>query len=331
MLNHDEINRRVNRLTPKKRYKSLYEISEIEPPGEGIKTGWSNIDRLILGLQPNRLNEFVGYTSHGKTAGMVSVINHNLDNDLLAVYATGDDSPEALLWKFIAFRLGMRMADVMKESKQWRNDCIAEHFDKRLIVHAPDDDGVHSVDSLAVTIQQIQDDLGRQVDLVCYDYLGTLQEASEGKAISQGAAAFKRLVRTFPNSTFILGHQCNRQAVSGVVKGLETHHVEYGGVKECDGVMVGFRRRIDTEELSEEDTEHEALVPTVNISVMKNKVTGARSAVEGYRMAIDPISGVIRELTRQEMFANVRSLEEVRQSIQFKKVDFKSRRTMEDE
>jgi hypothetical protein len=243
------------------------------------------------------------------------------------MYATGDDSPEALLWKFIAFRLNMRLADVMRESKAWRNDCIKEHLDGRLIVHAPDDDGVHSVDSLAVAIQQLQEDEGRNVNLFCYDYLGTLQESAEGKAISQGAAAFKRLVRTFPDTTFILGHQCNRQAVSGVVKGLETHHVEYGGVKECDGVMVGFRRRIDTEDLSDEDSNHESVVPTVNISVMKNKVTGARSPVEGYRMAIDPTSGCIRELTREEQFYNVRTLEEVK----FKRSDFKMRRQADDQ
>lgn len=323
MLSEHDIRQRELAYTPKRRYQQLEEIADIVPPGEGIKTGWHKVDNLILGLQPNRMNEFVGYTSHGKTAGMISVVNHNLDNDLLTIYVSGDDSPESLLWKFIAFRLSMRLEDVMRQDTTWRHHMIRDHFAKRLIIAT--DDKAFSADTLAALIDQIQEDMNRQADIVCFDYLGTLDESKEGNSITQGALAFKKVVRTFPDTTFILGHQCNRGAVTGAAKGLETYHVEYGGVKECDGVMIGFRRRIDTEELSDEDLQHESLVPTVNLSVMKNKVTGNRSAIEGYRMAIDPVSGLVRELSQQEQYYNVRSIQEVR----LKRSEFKERRAEE--
>ena len=308
-LTRNEIQQREADLRPLRSYSTLSELAAIEPPEKGIQTGWPEIDRLILGLQPNRLNEFVGYTSHGKTSGMATVMYNNLGNDLLMLYVSGDDSRESLLWKFLGMQHGLTFNDVLGQSRSWRTEKALE-LENRLVIHADD----HlSVVTIARIVDAMQENYGRKVDLVCFDYLGVLEESQGGQSIQAGALGFKKLIRLFPESTFVLGHQCNRGATRDTSGGLELHHVEYGGVKECDGVMIGFRRRIDTEELREEELSHEQQVPTTNISVMKNKVLGKRSPIAGYRYAIDTTTSMIRPLTRAETTNSAATLEDIKQ------------------
>lgn len=317
-MDRSEIARREDRWRPKKLYHTSSELASIQPPSQGIPTGWDYIDDAIMALQPNRLNMFVGYLSHGKTAGMCTVIVNNMKsgNDLLTVYASGDDSPESLLWKFIAMHDEVSSQWIIKESSpEWRRNRAAELFDGRLVIATPETS--FNIDKLGQLVDQVQQDYGRSVDMLCYDYLGTLDEAQNGTSVRAAAVGFKRLVRLLPDTVVVVGHQCNRQVVSGGAKGLETRHVEFGGVVETDGVMIGFRRRIDTEELEDSVRDHESHVPTTNVSVMKNKVTGRRTSVEGKRFTIDPICGIIREQTRAEQFHNLRSIEEA-PSIRFK-------------
>lgn len=305
-LTQAEIARRASSLEPERSYATLSELAAIEPPGLGIQTGWQEIDRLILGLQPNRLNEFVGYTSHGKTSGMATVVYNNLDTKLM-LYLSGDDSRESLLWKFLSMKHNITMEEVMIRPQAWRLENARE-LESNLVVHG--DNNISCFD-IAKIIDNMQDEYGKLVDLVCFDYLGMLTEAM-GTQIAQGAAAFKDVVRMFPETVFVLGHQCNRGAVRDTSGGLELHHVEFGGVKECDGVMIGFRRRIDTEDLRDEDYDHEQQVPTTNISVMKNKVTGKRSPVAGYRYAIDTTTSMLRPLTKTETRHNVVSMDDIK-------------------
>jgi KaiC/GvpD/RAD55 family RecA-like ATPase len=308
-LTRNEIQQREADLRPLRSYSTLSELAAIEPPEKGIQTGWPEIDRLILGLQPNRLNEFVGYTSHGKTSGMATVMYNNLGNDLLMLYVSGDDSRESLLWKFLGMKHNLTFNDVLAQSRSWRTEKALE-LESQLVIHADD----HlSVVTIARIVDAMQENYGRKVDLVCFDYLGVLEEAQGGQSIQAGALGFKKLIRLFPESTFVLGHQCNRGATRDTSGGLELHHVEYGGVKECDGVMIGFRRRIDTEELREEELSHEQQVPTTNISVMKNKVLGKRSPIAGYRYAIDTTTSMIRPLTRAETTNSAATLEDIKQ------------------
>src|SRR5436190_6433649 len=307
-LTNAEIAAREAELNPRRTYETLSELAAIEPPEQGIPTGLQEIDRLILGLQSNRMNEFVGYTSHGKTSGMATVVYNNLDSGRLMLYASGDDSKESLLWKFLGQAHNLTLNEVMGQPKGWRQEKSLE-LERSLVIHG--DDHINTV-TIARIIDAMEQDYQRQVDLVCFDYLGVLEEAAGGSSIQAGALKFKELIRLFPATTFVLGHQCNRGAVRDISGGLELHHVEYGGVKECDGVMIGFRRRIDTEDLRDEDINHEALVPTTNISVMKNKVTGRRSPVAGYRYAIDTTTSMLRPLTKSEANANVVTLDDVR-------------------
>jgi hypothetical protein len=318
MLPDNEIANRAMRLAPRRFYQTLSEIALIEPPVKGVATGWPDVDRILsggaidasIGLQPNRLNEAVGYTSHGKTNGMLSIMLHNLESGMLQVIASGDDSPEALLWKIIAMQQNMHITDVMAQTKQWRNHIIAEHLEGRIIIATPLGDEDWNAGNIAVLIESIQQDVNRKVDLFCFDYLGTMKEAANGQ-IASGASQFKKIVRTFPQTVFLLGHQCNRSIVTGSAgNGLETKHIEYGGVKECDGVIIGFRRRVDTEVLTDEIRNHEELVPTTNINVIKNKPTGTISSPTGYRHAIDTTSGRIIPLKRDEQHHNVKSIQE---------------------
>lgn len=317
MLNSDDISRRIQALTtPGERlFRSLGEIAEHERPTQGIQTGLNGIDSLTGGLQPGRLNTFVGYTSHGKTTGMLTTICNNIDAGLKMLLVSGDDTDDDILFKLLAMRHQMSPEDVSVKGKRWRRDAVAELEGQVVIAGAGT--SAWNVDSLALVIEDFKECTGAYPDLVGYDYLTTLSfpgQAGEPYAVvPKQARAIKDLIRAYRHTTFMVGHQCNRGIVSGNVTALLTRHVEYGGVQETDGVMIGFRRKLDTEDLSDEQIEEEGRYPTVNVSVMKNKVTGKRSPnPAGFLYSIDPISGIIRERTIDELRAKPRTLQAVK-------------------
>lgn len=294
-------------------YRSLDAIAEDEITEEGINIGLDAIDRITGGLRAGRLNLYVGYTSHGKTAGMLTTIVNNLD-DLCCLFITGDDTDHEILSKILAMSHGITTDDVRRHGAEWRRKQVRDLSD-RLFIAAPQK-GSYSIDSLAVIVDRAMSLFGQVPDLIGFDYLTLLTQNSEDtnvfSNVRKQVLGFKQLIRTFPEATYMVGHQCNRGVLT--YQGpLMTNHIEAGGVAETDGVIVGFRRKIDTERLTEEQVYEEAEFPTVNVSVLKNKVTGRRSPNPiGVVYAIDPISGKLRERTPEEKRGKVASLADAR-------------------
>lgn len=298
-------------------FRSMGEIADDEPPDEGIPIGLRGIDNLTGGLQPGVLNLFVGYTSHGKTAGMLTTIVNNIANEVPTLFVTGDDTDVAVLYRLLAMWQGMSVSDVKAKGKRWRRDAIAK-FEGFLQIAAPAY-GSYNVDSLAVMMEHFKNNKGCYPELMGFDYLTllTAQGTDAGEPMGQvrkQALAMKQFIRTFRHCTFMVGHQCNRSTLARSVRAaLETQHIEYGGNQETDGVIIGFRRRRDTEILTDDDMANEAEFPTVNVNVMKNKVTGVISPhPKGYVYAIDTTSGLIRERTMEEKRGRVVGLADVR-------------------
>lgn len=294
-------------------FRSLDEIAEDEITEEGINIGLDAIDRTTGGLRAGRLNLFVGYTSHGKTAGMLTTIVNNLDN-LCSLFITGDDTDHEILSKVLAMSHGITTDDVRRYGAQWRRDQARELSD-HLFIAAPQK-GNYTIDSLAVIVDRAIDLFGQVPDLIGFDYLTllALRDSDENiySNVRKQALAFKQLIRIFPQATYMVGHQCNRTVLTSQGP-LMTNHIEAGGVQETDGVIVGFRRKVDTERLTEEQIYEEAEFPTVNVSVLKNKVTGRRSPNPiGVVYAIDPVSGMLRERTQEERRGKVTSLADAR-------------------
>jgi replicative DNA helicase len=70
----------------------------------------------------------------------------------------------------------------MERPKFWRLEH-SEALESNLVVHG--DDHI-SVNDIGRIVDSMQDDYGKQVDLVCFDYLGVLTESGGGQAVTAG-------------------------------------------------------------------------------------------------------------------------------------------------
>lgn len=279
-------------------YRPLDEIAATVPTVAGLSTGLDAIDRMTGGLRPRKLNLVVGFSSHGKTALMLSIIVRNLDKRCLFISA--DDTDDILLMKLLAMHLGCSVADVEAAGPAWRINAAREHF-PNLAIAVPQESNSYSVDQLKQLYHMVSVQMGAPVELVGFDYLSLLTlrqgEVENGAlATRQKAIEIKQLIRETPDAVWMVGQQCNRGAGSNCPALLMTH-VEFGGIQETDGVMIGCRRRVDTTQMSDHQLWEESIAPTTNISVMKNKVTGVKSENPvGIPYLIDPVSGLIRPM-----------------------------------
>lgn len=289
-------------LNTQRLYRPLSAIASSVPSVAGLTLGLPPIDKLTGGLRPRKLNLFVGFSSHGKTSIMLSTIVRNLDKRCLFISA--DDTDDLILTKLMAMHYGCSTDDIEQAGPDWRAAAVATDF-PNLIVASPQVGASYSIDELHWLYDMASNDLGGPVELVAFDYLSLLmlrQGDSDNGAMNTRAKAIalKEVIRQTSDAVWMVGQQCNRQAGANCPALLMTH-VEYGGIQETDGVMVGCRRRIDTETLTDHQLWEEERCPTTNVSIMKNKVTGKRSPNPvGIPMAIDPVSGLVRELTEAD-------------------------------
>jgi hypothetical protein len=283
-------------------YRSLAAVAETVPSIAGLPLGLTSIDRLTGGLRPRKLNLFVGFSSHGKTSLMMSTVARNLDKRCLFVSA--DDTDDVLLTKLLAMHYQCSTDDVEAAGPVWRRQAVELNF-PNIIIATPQSGSLYSLDELRWLYDMASEDLGGPVELVAFDYLSLLAlrggDSDNGALNTRAKAiALKEVIRATPEAVWMVGQQCNRQAGANCPALLLTH-VEYGGIQETDGVMIGCRRRIDTTTLTDHQLWEEERCPTTHISVMKNKITGKRSPNPvGVPYAIDPVSGIIRELTAED-------------------------------
>lgn len=291
-------------------YRSLSDVARHVEPGGGILTGFAEIDALTNGLRANKLNLVVGRSNHGKTAFAKSVFVNN--PDLPKVYITADDSDDIILRDMLAMSLHLSVSEVESRGPDWRARMVGELFGDRLVVAYNPSGSSYSVAQIKVLLDQAMEDLGEPPQLVAFDYLELLrvdQQREPFTTVKRQISDLKSIIR-HSDMTWMILHQCNRGAMGNGP--LTMSSLNYGGEQETDGVMVGCRRAIDTEDLSDEEKELESsLRPTVNVSVMKNKVTGKRSNPDGFRYLIDPVSGYLREILRSDVPPPRRSAEVV--------------------
>lgn len=301
-LSEPQIRERVQALRSAGLYRPLSAIATTVPTVAGLTLGLPPIDRLTGGLRPRKLNLFVGFASHGKTSLMLSTIVRHLDKRCLFVSA--DDTDDLILTKLMAMHFGCSTDDIEQAGPDWRATAVQEAF-PNLIIASPQVGASYSIDELHWLYDMASSDLGGPIQLVAFDYMSLLtlrQGDTDNGAMNTRAKAIalKEVIRKCSDAVWMVGQQCNRQAGSNCPALMMTH-VEYGGIQETDGVMIGCRRRIDTETLTDHQMWEEERCPTTNVSVMKNKITGKRSAnPAGVPMAIDPTTGLVRELTEQD-------------------------------
>lgn len=283
-------------------YRPLSAVAETVPSVAGLMLGLPYVDRLTGGLRPRKLNLVVGFSSHGKTSLMLSTIVRHTDKR--AMFISADDTDDILLHKLIAMHAGISTEQVALEGPQWRSRYAAEHF-PLLEICAPVTGATYTTDEMSFMYDEISDRMGGAVEIIGFDYLSLLAlrqgESDNGVYnISQKARAIKELIRRTPEAIWMVGQQCNRSASTNC-PALGFAQVENGGVAETDGVMIGCRRRLHTEPMSDHQLWEEERCPTTNVSVMKNKVTGRTSPnPAGVAHAIDPTSGLIRELMTED-------------------------------
>jgi KaiC/GvpD/RAD55 family RecA-like ATPase len=283
-------------------FRSLVEIASTEPKQEGILTGLTYLDRLTSGLRPGKLNLVAAYTSHGKTALMLTTGVANMAEDSPWLFFTADDSDDIVLGKIMAMLYGMPVEEVDAKGPRWRAQQATE-LEGQVLVCAPQRSSSYSIEEMLWVYEEVTEFWGRPPAFCCFDYLSLLSlsdTADERQNVVKKARNLKALARRTGDSVWLVGHQCKKEAGSDC-NALTLNHLEYGGHQESDGVVIGCRRRIDTTKMPDWELELEAESPTTNISVLKNKITGRRSPNPiGLPHVIDPVSGILREMTDPE-------------------------------
>lgn len=294
MLTKEEIAARVGHDL----YRPMTEIAAYEPSIEGITTGLSYIDKLTSGLRPKKLNLCGGYSGNGKTSLMLSTIVAN--PGMLSLFITSDDTDDLVQTKLIAMHAHMSTEDIEQAGAKWRIKYVEDNL-QHVIIACPQKRSEYTTEDLLYLYDLVCTDFGEPPEFVGFDYLSLLSTSAERsdnqfgnvKAKAQG---IKRVIRQTPDSVWLVGHQCVK-AAGADCPFLTLNHLEYGGHQEADGVVIGCRRRLMTEKLSDGEMYEESTCPTTNVSVMKNKITGKTSAnPKGVPYLIDPVSGIIREI-----------------------------------
>lgn len=279
-------------------FRSLDEIARFEPKVEGIQFGLPPLDKLTGGLRPGKLNIIAGYSHHGKTSLMMRAVNHSIDIGKRCLFISGDDTDDILLTKLIAMREGCSTEQVEANGPQWRADYVELHLEPYLVLAAARDD---------YTPYDVQDIIensypwfdGESPEIICFDYVSILKVPFGGNNggytnVQNAIYSLKKLIREHKNSVWMVGHQCRKDAAD--VDALTLNHLEYGGHQQADGVIIGCRRG-NMATMSDDQLRDEEQCPKVWLSVMKNKVTGRKSANPcGHPFLIDPVSGYIREI-----------------------------------
>lgn len=302
MLTDNQIARREEASRSAGLFRSLTEIASTEPTQEGLLSGLSYLDRLTSGLRPGKLNLVAAYTSHGKTALMLTIGVVNMSEDTPWLFFTADDSDDIVLGKVMGMAYGMSVEEVYAKGPKWRT-AIAQELEGQVLVCAPQRTSTYSTEEMLWVYEEVTEYWGKPPAYCCFDYLSLLgmnQGADERVNVIAKAQRLKALARQTGDSVWLVGHQCKKDAGSDC-NALTLNHLEYGGHQESDGIVIGCRRRIDTTKMPDWELELEADTPTTNISVMKNKITGRRSPNPmGMPFVIDSVSGLVREMTEPE-------------------------------
>lgn len=267
----------------------------IRPPSEiafdvpltpKVPFGLSDIDLAIGGgLCPGLLNVVVGFAQNGKTAMCFQPLAYN--PLLKAVILSDDERSAQIMRKLIAFRTGRTTQEVDRMGAERRLDAWEKTFP---YVHIVGDNEVMkmSPEDMAVALPVIEEAWGQPADLVVVDYLSKLRIETDhdSNEVRQQAQWFKDWSKDHSETVLLVGHQANRKA-TGHYGSLTFEHVLMGSEQEVDGVMLGVRRDLYSTKMTDDQQAWERDHPSINISVMKNKVSGGLTVAAGIKYNID--------------------------------------------
>jgi len=284
-------------------FRTLEAIATHEVKIEGVSTGLPSIDALTGGLRPGKLNLVGGYATNGKTALMASVGVRTMAEDAPFLFISVDDSDDTLLSKLLAMIYDLPMSDVMHKGPKWRKAQVKD-LEGQLFIATPQDSSSYTADQVLTIYDMVTDFWGRPPRVACFDYMSLLSTSGDdggGYNVKDKAQRLKQVARQTLDTVWLVGHQCKKDAGQDC-PALNLNHLEYGGHQEADGVVLGCRRNVTTTQLPKWEQELERETPTVNVSVMKNKITGKTSPdPAGTSYVIDPVSGILRPFTADEM------------------------------
>lgn len=220
------------------------------------------------------------------------------------VFLSADEQAWMVAQKLWAYATGKSVDDYVSASVESRQRALARYYPKLTVV------GISDVErwSLDVVIEEVQMSEVEHgpVDAVFFDYSLLLDGEDMEGDIRVGAKSrlrsLKWLAHEMDDAVWVIGHQTNRKAVDGNCTGLSMAHFDSGGEQDVDGVIIGARRRLASEYLrwgkGEKREEIKAKLeedPTVMVSIVKNKINGKLTKIEGEKMSIDKTSGRVTD------------------------------------
>lgn len=289
-----------------KLYRSLDDIASFVPSVDGIQFGIDYLDRISGGLRPEKLNIITGYSHHGKTSLMLTSCVKAIGDGKPCLFVSGDDTDDMLLHKVIAMKEHMSTFDVEDKGPHWRRDYVRKNLAEHLLIAAAKED--YSIPELELIYEDACEHFNGPPLICCFDYIGLLRMNSDSQEnqfnnIRNKFRVLKKMIRSFGNSVWMIGHQCVKAAADA--SALTLNHMEYGGHQDADGVVIGCHRK-NMSAMDDTELRLEEACPRTYVSVMKNKVTGRKSNNPmGYPLLIDPVSGIIREMLDSDKPGNM--------------------------
>ncbi|MDN3525360.1 replicative DNA helicase [Halomonas sabkhae] len=217
----------------------------------GVRTGFTDLDRMTTGLQPAELVILAGRPSMGKSALGMGIAEH-----ILASTATQAQGP------VIVFSLEMPREDLMLrmlasigrlplqalrsgqlEDDQWPSLAAAvakaKEFENRLFI---DDEGGIYASSLKTRARRIARKYGRPA-LILVDYLQMLEEPSAGENRNLEISAISRILKATAKELscpVVALSQLNRQLENRPNKRPTMADLRDSGSLEQDADLIGF-------------------------------------------------------------------------------------------
>lgn len=200
--------------------KAIDRIAELHNRGGGmvgIATGWTDLDRKVLGLEAGSLVIIAARPSMGKTTMAMQLAQRVAKSQPVAVFSL-EMSAESLATRMLASQARVnhdRLRSATLEDEEWQRLTPATHTVAHLNLHIDDQAGLSAGEIVARSKRLHREHKG--LGLIVIDYLGLIatpaKVESQNLAISKITAAMKGLAKTL-NVPVVMLSQLNRNLES---------------------------------------------------------------------------------------------------------------------
>lgn len=185
----------------------------------GIQTEFPQIDDAIDGLRKNHIWVIGGYTSTGKSAFVLNIVNNIVNQDKRVSFYSLEMSRVDILGRLTAINLGHSPSFIMKnadnnELYQQEANYFKNLSEKELLIH----NKYHTLEQ--ITLSMMKDNFEKKVDLFIVDYIQNISTeskiSSEYEMMTLCSREFQKIAEKLQVPIILLSQVNNAHAKEGV-------------------------------------------------------------------------------------------------------------------